>query len=112
LRWRRKSKLTAKTGWGFQAQHRPVVNGVKLGGFGNFSGFNATGTNFHSLGAALWQLHANGLQIRIKSPRCSIVCVRNIVSELRTFTADFATFGHDFIDTSRALMIAAGCQYE
>ena len=73
-----------------------------LGGFSNFSGFNATGTNFHSLSAALGQLHANGLQIRIKPPRRSIVCVGYVVPELRAFTADFATFSHDFYDTSQA----------
>jgi hypothetical protein len=67
----------------------------KLSRFGDFSGLNATGTNFHSLGSAFWLLHANGLQIRIESPWRSIICVRDIVSELRTFAADFATFSHD-----------------
>lgn len=68
----------------------------KLSRFGDFPGLNATGTNFHSLGSAFWLLHPNGLQIRIESPRRSIVCVGDIVSELRTLAADFATFCHDY----------------
>jgi len=68
-----------------------------LGGFCYFSCFDATGANFHSLSAALGLLYANGLQIGIKTPRRSIVCVRDIVSELRTFAADFASFSHDFL---------------
>jgi len=71
------------------------------GGFCDFSGLNATGANFHSLRAALGLLHANGLQVGIKTPRRSIVCVRDIVSELRTFAANFASFSHDFYDTSK-----------
>jgi hypothetical protein len=67
-----------------------------LGGLGYFSGLDTSGTNFGPFGAALGQLHANGLQVWIKTPRRSIVCVGNIVSKLRTFAADFATFSHDF----------------
>jgi hypothetical protein len=67
------------------------------GGFCYFSGLNATGANLHPLRAALRLLHANGLQIGIKTPRCAIVCVRDIVSELRTFAAYFASFSHDFL---------------
>ena len=67
------------------------------GGFCYFSGLNATGANLHSLRAALGLLYANGLQIGIETPRRPIVCVRDIVSELRTFTADFASFSHDFL---------------
>jgi hypothetical protein len=66
-----------------------------LSGLRDFAGFNTAGTNFDPFGAAGGQLDANGLQIWIKPPRRSIVCVRNIVSELRAFSADFATFSHD-----------------
>jgi hypothetical protein len=72
------------------------------GGFSDFSGFDATCANFHPLSATLWLLHANGLQVWIETPRRSIVCVGNIISELRTFAADFATFSHDSYDTSGA----------
>jgi len=61
----------------------------------DFAGLDTAGTNFDSFGAAVGHLDANGLQIWIKTPRRSIVCVRNIVSELRPFSADFATFSHD-----------------
>jgi len=67
------------------------------GGFCYFSSLNATGANFHSLSAALGLLDANGLQVGIETPWRSIVCVRDVVSELRTFTADFASFSHDFL---------------
>jgi len=80
-----------------------------LGGFGYFPGFNATRADLHSLCPAPWSLHPNGLQIRIKPPRRSIVSVGNVIPKLRTFAADFATFSHDFYDTSRAF-IAAGSQ--
>jgi hypothetical protein len=66
-----------------------------LSGLRDFAGLNTAGTNFDPFGATLGQLDANGLQIWIKTPRRSIVCVRNIVSELRPFSADFATFSHD-----------------
>ena len=66
-----------------------------LSGFGYFAGLDTAGTNLDALGAALGQLHADGLQIWIKTPRRSIVCVRDIISKLRTFAADFATFCHD-----------------
>jgi hypothetical protein len=66
-----------------------------LSGLGHFTGLDTAGTNLDPLGAALGQLHANGLQVWIETPRRSIVCVRNIISELRAFAADFATFCHD-----------------
>jgi hypothetical protein len=68
---------------------------VKLSGLCDFTGLDTAGTNLYSFRAALGQLNANGLQIWTKTPWRSIVCVRNIVSELRPFSADFATFGHD-----------------
>jgi hypothetical protein len=67
----------------------------KLSGFSDLSSFDAARTNLLPLGAALRQLHPNRLQVWIKPPRRSIVCVRNIIPELRTLAADFATFGHD-----------------
>lgn len=66
-----------------------------LSGLGHFARLDTSGTNLGPFGAALGQLHANGLEIRVKTPRRSIVCVRDIVSKLRTFSADFATFCHD-----------------
>jgi len=66
-----------------------------LSGLRDFTGFDTAGTNLDSFGATLGQLYANGLQVWIKTPGRSIVCVGNIVSELRAFSADFATFSHD-----------------
>jgi hypothetical protein len=67
-----------------------------LGGFSDFSGFNASRANFHSLSATLRTLHANRLQVWIKATRRSVIGVGNIVSKLWAFTANFATFGHDY----------------
>jgi hypothetical protein len=86
--------------------------GIKLRGLGDFSGFNAAGTNFHPLGTTLRKLDTNRLQVWVEPPWRPIVRVRNIVSELRTFAADFATFSHDFYDTSKALLIAAAHRTE
>jgi hypothetical protein len=66
-----------------------------LGGFSDLPSLDATGADLHSLGATLWLLNSNGLQIRIESTGRPIVCVRNVVSKLGTFTADFASFSHD-----------------
>jgi hypothetical protein len=76
------------------------MNSELLGGFGNFPGFDAARANAHPLSATLWKLYTNFLQIWIKTPGRSIVCVRNIVSELWPFTTDFATFGHSSYKTS------------
>jgi hypothetical protein len=93
-----------KTGARGQSDPAPVLYQKKreLRGFSDFSGLDATGTNLHSLSTTLGQLHANGLQVRIKPPRRSIVSVGNIIPELRAFSADFATFSHNFYDTSKA----------
>jgi hypothetical protein len=79
----------------------------ELNGFCDFSGLDATGTNFHSLIAALGSLHTNGLQIRIKPARRPIISVGNIISELRAFTANFATFSHDFYEPPKLLLAAS-----
>jgi hypothetical protein len=82
-------------------RRRLAIKGFeKLSGFGDFAGFDTAGTNLLSLCATLWQLHANGLQVWIESPRRSIVCVGNIVPELGAFAADFATFCHDVLTAS------------
>ena len=66
------------------------------GGFGDFAGLDAGGADLHARSPALRFLHANRLQIRIESSRSAIVRVRDIVAELWSFTANFATFGHFF----------------
>ena len=57
--------------------------------------FNAACANFHSARATLRDLNANRLKIRIESSGGAIIRVRDIVAELWSFTADFATFGHN-----------------
>ena len=60
----------------------------------DFARLDAGCANFHPARAALGLLHANRLQVRIEASRSAIVRVRDIVAELWSFTADFATFGH------------------
>jgi hypothetical protein len=68
---------------------------IGSGRFCYLAGLDAAGTHFHPLGAALLELDPNGLQIRIKATRSSIVGVRDIIPELGPFSADIATFSHD-----------------
>ena len=74
----------------------------RSGGLRDFARLDAGGADFHPARATLGLLHANRLQVRIEASRSAIVRVRDIVAELWSFTADFATFGH-FISTSRIL---------
>ena len=67
-----------------------------LSGFGDFTGLDARGADFHPASATLRHLHADGLQIWIEASRRAIVRVRDIVAELRSLAADFATFSHLF----------------
>jgi hypothetical protein len=68
------------------------------GSFQDFARLDAGCTDFHPVRATLGLLHANRLQIRIKASLSAIVRVRDIVAELGSFTADFATFGHDYFN--------------
>ena len=64
------------------------------GSLRDFARLDAGGADFHPARAALGLLHTNRLQVRIEASRSAIVRVRDIVAELWSFTADFATFGH------------------
>ena len=66
-----------------------------LGRFRDLTGLDATGADLHTLNAALRALYADGLQIGVKAPRRSIICMRDIIAELRPFATDFASFSHD-----------------
>ena len=72
------------------------ARGTGSSGLGDFAGLDASCANFHPARATLGLLHANRLQVRIEASRSAIVRVRDIVAELWSFTADFATFGHFF----------------
>jgi len=65
-----------------------------LSRFRYFAGLDATGANLLALDSALRTLDADGLQVGVKAAARAIVCVRDIVSELRAFAADFASFSH------------------
>jgi hypothetical protein len=62
----------------------------------DFPGLDTGGANLLTLGTAARPLHPDGLQIGVEAPPRPIVSVRDIVAELRPFTADFASFSHDY----------------
>jgi hypothetical protein len=66
----------------------------RSGSLRDFARLDAGRADFHPARATLGLLHADRLQVWIESSRRAIVRVRDIVAELWSFTADFATFGH------------------
>jgi hypothetical protein len=66
------------------------------GRFRDFARLDATGANLLALDAALRALDADGLQIRVEAAARAIVRVGNIITELRPFATDFASFSHDY----------------
>jgi hypothetical protein len=80
------------------------LNLKDLRSFDNFAGFNTAGANFLATVTAGGQLDANRLQIRIKAATGFVVCVGNIVSELRTFSADVASFCHKNLKASKSII--------
>jgi hypothetical protein len=67
---------------------------LALSRLGDFACLDTTGANLQALNAALRALHAYGLQVGIKATPRAIVRVRDIITELRAFAADFASFSH------------------
>jgi hypothetical protein len=72
------------------------------GRLGNFTCFNAARADLHSFRTASRALNPNRLKIRLKATPCTIVSMRHIVAELRTFSANFTTLSH-LIDYLRVL---------
>ena len=72
--------------------------GEGSGSLQDFARFDAGRADFHPARATLGRLHANRLKIRIEASLSAIVRVRDIVAELRSFIADFATFGHNLFN--------------
>jgi hypothetical protein len=68
---------------------------LSSGGFGNFAALNTTGAHPYFARATLWKLDTNQLKIRIESARCPIVCMRNVIAELRALPANLTSFSHD-----------------
>ena len=60
-----------------------LPSSLGLGGLGDLAGLNAASTYLHAFGAALRKLDPDGLQVRIEATRGSIVCMRNVITELR-----------------------------
>jgi hypothetical protein len=69
---------------------------LALGCFRNLACFDTPCANLRALNAALRSLQANGLQIRVKPAAGAVIRVGNIITELRAFAANFASFSHDY----------------
>ncbi len=86
--------LVRGAGW------RLIKIGKGSGGFRDLARLDAGCTYFHPARTTLRLLNANRLKIRIKTSMGAIIRVGDIVAELWSFTADFATFSH-ILSTSR-----------
>jgi hypothetical protein len=73
---------------------RKIDSQIDLRSFDNFARFNTASADLHAAVAAGRKLDANGLQIRIEPAARFVVSMRNIVSKLRTFSADVASLCH------------------
>jgi hypothetical protein len=69
---------------------------MTLRSFDNFPGFQAAGADFDPFARAVDQ-RAHRLQIGIKAAARAVVCVGNVIAELRAFPADFTTMSHNYL---------------
>jgi hypothetical protein len=60
----------------------------------DFAGLDAGGANANALAYAI-DLGLHRLKVRVPATARDVVRVRNVISELRTFAADFAYLCHD-----------------
>jgi hypothetical protein len=65
-----------------------------LGSFNDLAGFQTTSACLNALNAATDQ-GPDPLQIRFEPAASSVICVTDLITELRTLAADIATFGHN-----------------
>jgi hypothetical protein len=73
-----------------------AIQSAILSSLCDFARLDARGTNRLALVSTSWQGHANGLQVGIKSAWRSVICVGDIIAELRSLPTDFAAFSHCF----------------
>ncbi len=73
-----------------------AIQSAILGSLCDFARLDAGGTNRLALVSTGGQRHPDGLQIRIESARRSVICVGDIIAELRSLPTDFAAFSHCF----------------
>jgi len=72
----------------------------RLRNFRYFVAFDANRANPHADDPALRALGADFLQVGIETAPGAIVRVGDVITELRPFAADFASFCHDCFRTS------------
>jgi hypothetical protein len=62
----------------------------------DFSALDATGANANALVAAL-KLRLHGTEIDAPTATGDVMCVRNVIAELRTFATNAANLSHDLL---------------
>jgi len=77
----------------FLIHHSALI--ISSGYFQDFACFNAARANPLADGPALRTLHADFLQVGIETAPGAIVRMGDVITELRPFAADFASFCHD-----------------
>ena len=65
----------------------------------NFAGLQAAGANLDALASTVDQ-GADRLQIGIKAAAGFVICVGNVIAELRAFAAEFTTISHNYLRIS------------
>ena len=73
-----------------------AIQSAILGSLCDFARLDTGGTNRLALVSTGGQGHPDGLQIRIESAWRSVICVGDIITELRSLPTDFAAFSHCF----------------
>jgi hypothetical protein len=89
----------------------PLRAGRSVLGFNDFASLDAAGADSHPLGVrGAFHFGLHRTQVHIPATAGDVVCVRDVVSELRTFAANLAFLSHDSLpklELLRRLHVAA-----
>lgn len=77
-----------------------------LRSFDNFAGLEAARANFDALARPVNQ-GAYRLQIGIEAAAGFVVCVGNVIAELRAFAAEFTTISHNYLRISLVFLFVS-----
>jgi hypothetical protein len=71
---------------------------VRVLGFDDFAGLDAAGADADALAAAVG-LGFDGLEVYVPAATGGVVCVRDVVAELRAFAAEITFVCHDLLQS-------------
>lgn len=81
---------------------KPGLQRRTLSGFYNLAAFDTAGANLDTFASAVDQ-RAHVLQIWVEAAASSVICVGNIVAELRALAAKITTISHNYLQISLKL---------